>query len=427
MAALVTVTLYACGVGRQGEEQSPTDGLGEIAQPISSTLPKDAELRTTAFLVANRWRSDNPCQAAGQGTCEASMMYGETGGFPTWRSGVLMAGMMDHYLVHTDHAGARAYVYNWATQTQWKVFSASQIQDRHANFHNRTAASYAYLRLAQSGTVPSNALNSSLSNLETMYSVPLYRDAAKTKFIDYKFPQWPSNAESSFSWMAVDAEFVGGLPVWITYGKHLGGADKTNYYTRVLQLHKYQRDNMGLQRNDGLWSRDETYAGNLTLAQGGIAWARGNGWVAAALALALSEMSSTDVGYTEYRNTFVDLMSTVVSKQRTTDGMWNMNALDASNAIDTTGTRGPETSATALFAYALAKGIKRGVLVSSIYSNSLGMAMNGLLEKSVLSDGKLVRCQTEGDSPVPYQTIQNATADYCVGAFLMAAAAAHEL
>ncbi len=116
-------------------------------------------------------------------------------------------------------------------------------------------------------------------------------------------------------------------------------------------------------------------------------------------------------------------MNTVRTRQRS-DGYWNMNLADPAQSP------APETSATALLTYAMAKGIALGILDREVYEPVAARAWNAMVATSIASDGHLGFCQGVGGGaapPVghPAHPGETSTAEvnFCVGAFLLAGTA----
>ena len=184
---------------------------------------------------------------------------------------------------------------------------------------------------------------------------------------------------------------------------------------------------MGLQdAASKLWYRDEAAKTKRSPDGKRIVWGRGTGWIAGALALALSELPASRAEYATYRTRFIDLMDAVRTRQRA-DGFWNMNVADANHYP------APETSATALITFAIAKGIDLGILSGATYRPVAAKAWNAMAATAIRNDGYLGFCQSIGLAPVPptdpSYPDENLTAEpnFCVGAFLLAGTAMHDI
>ena len=98
-------------------------------------------------------------------------------------------------------------------------------------------------------------------------------------------------------------------------------------------------------------------------------WGRGNGWVAAALAEILSELPKNNIHYSSLYKAYVKMMQSLLNFHAE-DGMWRQ-------LIDRTGAW-KETSSTAMFGYAFAIGVKKGLLPEIPYAQASQKAWTSL-------------------------------------------------
>jgi rhamnogalacturonyl hydrolase YesR len=178
-----------------------------------------------------------------------------------------------------------------------------------------------------------------------------------------------------------------------------------------------------------LWYRDCRFVGQLDGGQK-VFWGRGNGWVAAAMAETLEQLPPSDPRAQQYVTMLRDMASRLRELQGS-DGMWRTSLLNP------TGYPVPETSGTAMFAFAIARGITLGVLDRDTYAPVVLRAWDALTRISLQPSGFVTNCQNVGDRPgTPYQgtgprtppsptspgTLHVDSPPYCVGAFVMAGA-----
>jgi unsaturated rhamnogalacturonyl hydrolase len=304
----------------------------------AATMPGRDQIRVEAFRVGDHYRAAVPCSASG---CAITNH---------WDDGVLIAGVVEVWRTFSATA-YRSYATDWANRQSWRLYSNTSGNQRDPNFHNRMMAGYAYIRLSEGG-VAGASLADVRANLEARLAMPLTQE--RIGLTDHVFP---GKTDSSFSWKAVDAEFMA-LPVWTMMGRKDGRAP---YHDRGRELQDYQVDIMGLQDPvTKLWYRDEAEKSLLSPNGRKVVWGRGAGWIAAALAATLEELPTARAEYAEYRMRFIDLMAAARTRQRA-DGFWNMNVEDPQHYP------APEASATALLAYAAAKGVKLGILDRETY------------------------------------------------------------
>ncbi|GAB3420937.1 glycoside hydrolase family 88/105 protein [Niabella aquatica] len=144
-------------------------------------------------------------------------------------------------------------------------------------------------------------------------------------------------------------------------------------------------------------------------------WARGNGWVIAALAKVLSDLPVTDPYRNEYIAKFKGMAETIKLSQQP-EGYWTRSMLDPQYAP------GPETSGTAFFSYGLLWGINNGYLDKKEYGPTVSKAWAYLSQTALQPDGKVGYVQPIGEKAIPGQVVdKNASAPFGVGAFLLAA------
>lgn len=121
-------------------------------------------------------------------------------------------------------------------------------------------------------------------------------------------------------------------------------------------------------------------------------WGRGNGWVAAGLAEILSELPRTHPDYRSIATGYRRMMAALL-KHQASDGMWRQ-LIDYPQAWK-------ETSGTAMFGYAFAVGVRRGILTGAAYEKAMRKAW-AALTGYVGADGNLSEvCVGTGQSKDP--------------------------
>lgn len=187
--------------------------------------------------------------------------------------------------------------------------------------------------------------------------------------------------------------------------------------TKRLQLDRVNRVTGLYSESAPLWYRDNGYAidGPQQFSPAGnpVYWSRGNGWALAAHAKVLKAIPLSNKRGPEYAHTLRSMASALLPVQRA-DGFWNVNLADPAHF------GGPETTGTAFFAFGMAYGIRAGLLDRATYLPVVARAWNGMVATAVRADGFLGYCQGVGAGPAPVDP--NQTADYGVGALLMAGA-----
>ncbi len=144
-------------------------------------------------------------------------------------------------------------------------------------------------------------------------------------------------------------------------------------------------------------------------------WARGDGWVLAGLAKVISDLPTDYAKRPYFENRFKDMAAAVVKAQQP-DGYWTRSMLDPEHAP------GCETSGTAFFTYGLLWGLNNGYLKGCIYENAAKKGWEYLSKTALQPDGRVGYVQPIGEKAIPGQVVDsNSTADFGVGAFLLAA------
>lgn len=141
-------------------------------------------------------------------------------------------------------------------------------------------------------------------------------------------------------------------------------------------------------------------------------WARGNGWVFAAIPIILDIIPKEDLNRGYYLTLFKEMAQSVLDTQDD-EGSWHASLLDAKSYS------APENSASAFFCYGLAWGIRNGILDGNTYMEPMLRAWATLCSY-VDENGKLGYIQPVGNAPKFAD--ENSTDVYGVGAFLLAGA-----
>jgi len=210
---------------------------------------------------------------------------------------------------------------------------------------------------------------------------------------------------SQYDW--ADALFMG-LPDWTRWATRTGNSA---YLDKLDALYAWTRDQgatssrcagstpsqPGLfDATQGLWYRDCTFVGVKDANGQPIFWSRGNGWVIAAMAQVVQTLPTTDPRRAKYVS-MLQAMAASLAPLQGSDGFWRSSLRDASLYPS------PETSGTALITYALAYGVKAGLLSSATYLPVVTQAWNGLSTVALRPSGFVTDCQANGGGPAaPY-------------------------
>lgn len=143
-------------------------------------------------------------------------------------------------------------------------------------------------------------------------------------------------------------------------------------------------------------------------------WARGDGWVFAGYAKIIQELPESNQKK-KYIDRFKN-MAEALAKAQQPDGYWTRSILDAEHAP------GPETSGTAFFTYGFLWGINNGVLDKETFLPVVTESWKYLTKVALQENGAVGYVQPIGEKAIPGQVVDvNSTADFGVGAFLLAA------
>jgi hypothetical protein len=262
------------------------------------------------------------------------------------------------------------------------------------------------------------------SNPDSRAAIQVFQDAAAAGLpvnlgpSDQLMAADLSLAPETYWW--IDAMFMG-LPLWPRWAARTGNPA---YAAKHAQFYDFLKNrgattwrngctNTGLfDATENLWWRDCMYVPRRDAQGHKVFWARGNGWVLAAMARTLMVLPANDPQAAEYRS-MLQRMSGRVAQLQGADGMWRSNLLSPSL------NPAPETSATALFTYAMAYGVRTGLLDAPTYLPTVLKAWQGMTTISLKPNGFLSNCQLVGEAPGDPSTTQSI--GYCVGAFGLAA------
>ena len=226
--------------------------------------------------------------------------------------------------------------------------------------------------------------------------------------------------EAVSDWTWIDAIQMG-MPVLVKYGVTM---DKPEYFEKAWQMYDWARERF-LNKEEGLWWRDKDFCPPYKTPNGkNCYWARGNGWVIAALVRVLSELPANDPHRAVYEKDFLDFCKALLKYQRA-DGTWNPSVADPDDF------GGPEATGTSLFLYGLAWGLNTGRLDAETYGPVVARGWNGLNRVCIHPNGFIGYSQGSGKEPkeaqpVTYDRIPDFE-DFGTGCYLLAASEVSKL
>jgi len=226
-------------------------------------------------------------------------------------------------------------------------------------------------------------------------------------------------------WNWVDALQMA-MPVFVKLGNLY---NEPKYFDRMYEMYAFTKNKHGdnglYNQKEHLWWRDKDFDPPYKEPNGkNCYWARGNGWVVAALARVLNDLPKNDPHYKEYLQDFKDMCVALLPLQRS-DGYWNVSLNDPNNF------GGKEVSGTSLFIYGFAWGINNNILDKKIYLPAITKAWNAMSKEAVHPDGKLGYVQGTGKEPKDGQPVNYDNTpdfeDYGLGCFLLAGSEIYKL
>jgi unsaturated rhamnogalacturonyl hydrolase len=338
----------------------------------ADTLPTKSEIVATMRMVSDFFIGETPDP-----------------GDNLWSRSTYFTGNMAMYATWPDH-DYHDYALLWAESNGWGLNGGTST--RYAGDH---CAGQAYIDLYEIDPSPER-ISDITTSIYNMVDSPQVDD-----------------------WWWIDAFYMA-MPVFTRLGNiH----DDSDYHDKMYALYDDAKTRRGLyDATAGLWYEDETFKPPETTPNGKpIFWSRGNGWVFAALAKTLEHLPVTDPHRAGYLATFQEMAAALMDVQRA-DGFWNVSL------ADTLDWEGPETSGTAFFTFGIAWGINKGYLDDATYRPVVTRAWNGMTQIAVHDTGKLGFVQGAADSPAGGQPVTyDKTADFAVGAFLLAGSEVCEL
>ena len=320
---------------------------------------------------------------------------GRSQGNAFWNTAVYHVGNMDAYQV-TREEDYRAYSLRWARKNHWEGARSDDREkwkynygetDDHVLFGDWQVCFQVYLEL--------NKLKSERKRVARAIEVFEYQ--VSTPAVDYIW--W---SDGLFMIMPTMSELY-----------RLTGDEKL-----LDRLHDYFGYAKGLMLDEetGLFFRDAKYVYPKHKSANGKKdfWARGNGWVFAALPRVIDDLPASHQHRDEYLDVYKK-MATALAASQQEEGYWTRSILDPAHAP------GPEASGTSFFLYGFLWGLNNGVLDDTNLPVA-GNAWKFLAGTALQEDGSVGYMQPIGEKAIPGQVVDaKSTADFGTGAFLMAA------
>lgn len=220
-----------------------------------------------------------------------------------------------------------------------------------------------------------------------------------------------STGENDYWWWADGLYMV--MPVMTKLYRITGNE---RYLDKLTDYLAYA-DSIMWDEDAGLYYRDAKYVypSHTTASGKKDFWARGDGWVVAALAKVLRDLPDGHKSrpFFELR---LRRMAEALAASQQPEGYWTRSILDPEQAP------GPETSGTAFMAFGLQWGINNGVLDAAVYQPVVDKAWHYLESTALRPDGTIGYVQPIGEKAIPGQIVDaKSTSNFGTGAFLLAA------
>lgn len=256
--------------------------------------------------------------------------------------------------------------------------------------------------------------NNELQGDTYLYLAQLDNNASHTSSVRHVL-DWQVHNSSVSYWFWIDAVFMA-MP---TFAHMTASTGDAAYSTKAWAIFNHTASAIPLwSPRYSLFSRDASYLNKTSPNGKPVFWGRGNGWAVAALARTMEQLATVpnignNAAMHDDLQTYFVAMAAAIAKLQQSDGMWRADLLDAAHYPN------PETTGTALFTYALAWGVRHGVLDATTYQPVVAAAWKGLSTVALQPGGLVGWCQSVGAAPGP--ATASSTSDFCVGQFLMAA------
>lgn len=340
------------------------------------------QVRNIVERVNDHWQQEHPQPA-----------------FAFWHPAVYQTGNMAAYEV-TKKTAYKQYALDWAEHNQWKG----------ATSDNRSEWKFSYGETAQYVLFGDwQCCFQTYCDLYTLDGGQAPERIARAKEVmEYQM----STPEKGYWWWA-DALYM----VMPTMTKLYKATGNTQYLDKLYEYFSFAKQLM-YDPSTGLFFRDGKYVYPKHKTPEGLKdfWARGNGWVFAALAKVLADLPKDNPHRAEYIEVYQRMAKKLTAYQQA-EGYWTRSI------IDPVYVPGRETSGTALFTFAYLWGVNNGYLDRTDYQKTIAQAWHYLTTIALQKDGTVGYVQPIGERADQNPNVgPTTTADFGVGAFLLAAA-----
>jgi unsaturated rhamnogalacturonyl hydrolase len=241
-----------------------------------------------------------------------------------------------------------------------------------------------------------------------------HRDPVMMASVQRQFDSILTEAEPPHAprWWWCDALFMA-PPAWVRLYRITGNKAYLDY----MNQHWWATSDLLYDPVEHLYFRDSNFFERREKNGRKLFWSRGNGWVIAGLARVIEELPPAYPYKPRYIAQFKQMAERLASLQGA-DGLWRPGLLDPG------GYEAPEMSGSGFFVYAMAWGVRHGILDRRVYMPVIRKGWQGMVSH-VYADGRVGSIQPIAAGPGNYKPSSSYV--YGVGAFLLAGSEIHEL
>ncbi|TXK36487.1 glycoside hydrolase family 88 protein [Pontibacter qinzhouensis] len=359
-----------------------------LAQTAEPAMPASAAEVAAIIKKANHyWQTANPNH-----------------GRAFWDNAAYHTGNMEAYKV-TGTEAYKSYSEAWAGHNQWKGAKS----DDKAGWKYSYGESDEYVLFGD--------YQIAFQTYIDLYNLDEVKDPKKIARAREVMEYQMSTSQNDYWWWADGLYMV--MPV-MTKLYHVTG--NKQYLEKLYEYLSYANSIM-YDEEEKLYYRDAKYVypKHKSANSKKDFWARGDGWVFAGLAKVLQDLPTNDPHRNEYIEKFVGMAEAIKNSQQP-EGYWTRSMLDPEHAP------GPESSGTSFFTYGLLWGINNGFLGRDEYLPAALRGYKFLTEVALQPNGRVGYVQPIGERAIPGQVVDaNSTANFGVGAFLLATSEMHRM
>lgn len=319
-----------------------------------------------------------------------------------------MRKVADWQLARVNHSFSQDWTF--ATLYLGMLAASDALQDRrYRDFVQEVAEHYDWRLGPRKTHADDQAIGQSYLWLYSQNRNPKFIEPLQTQFDEVM--QLPDDPKQPVWWWC-DALFMA-PPVWAQL------AEVTHEIKYVDYMDREWRITAALlwDPQEHLFFRDSSYFDKREKNGEKIFWSRGNGWVMGGLVRVLSMLPAHDARRAFYVEKFRE-MSEQLRGLQGSDGLWRPGLLDANDYPY------PEVSGSAFLVYAMAWGVRHGILDRALYRPVVAKGWRGLVSH-IYEDGRLGCIQPVGAAPGAYAP--GASYVFGTGAFLLAGSEVAEM